>query len=140
MLHTRLIHPDILEALAGAGHGATVLIADGHYPASTRLGPNARLVYLNLAPNLVTTTQILEALLSVVAFEGAQVMMPADGKDAPIFSDYQDMLSDAVPLDRIERFAFYEAASTTDCCLTIVSADTRHYANLLLTLGVRPNV
>lgn len=140
MLRTDLIHPDILEALAGAGHGATVLIADGHYPASTRLGPNARLVYMNLAPNLVTTTQILEAVMSVATFEAARVMMPADGQDAPVFADYQAKLGDATPLERIERFAFYEAASTPDCCLTIVSADTRHYANLLLTLGVRPTV
>ncbi|NLF56040.1 MAG: RbsD or FucU transport, partial [Candidatus Hydrogenedens sp.] len=30
MLKQRLTHPDILEALAAAGHGSKVLIADGN--------------------------------------------------------------------------------------------------------------
>jgi L-fucose mutarotase/ribose pyranase (RbsD/FucU family) len=35
VLRTRLLHPEILAALAGAGHGSRVLIADGNYPFST---------------------------------------------------------------------------------------------------------
>ncbi len=140
MLATKLIHPDILGAVAGAGHGAKILIADGHYPASTKAGEQAELVYLNLMPNLVTTTQVLEALNSVATFEAAEVMLPADGNDAPVFAEYIKMLPKGLPFERMERFDFYDAASTDDVCLTIVTADTRHYANLLLTLGVRPDV
>lgn len=44
MLPTELPHPEILQALAGAGHGALVLIADGHYPASAATGDRARTV------------------------------------------------------------------------------------------------
>ena len=58
MLKHRLLHPEISEILARAGHHAKVLIADGNYPASTTLGPNARLVSLNLAPGLVTVSQV----------------------------------------------------------------------------------
>ena len=50
MLKNRLLHPDILAALGRAGHGSKVLIADGNYPFSTTLGPNAMLVSLNLSP------------------------------------------------------------------------------------------
>ncbi|MBE1588828.1 L-fucose mutarotase/ribose pyranase (RbsD/FucU family) [Nonomuraea angiospora] len=55
MLLTELLHPGILEALAGAGHGARVLLADGHYPASTATGERARTVHLNLAPGLLAS-------------------------------------------------------------------------------------
>jgi len=41
MLTTGLIHPGILRALAGAGHGARILIADANYPHSTGIGQRA---------------------------------------------------------------------------------------------------
>jgi L-fucose mutarotase len=41
MLQYKLIHPQILAALAAAGHGSTVLIADGNYPFSTAANPQA---------------------------------------------------------------------------------------------------
>ena len=46
MLKGKLIHPDILAALGQAGHGSRILIADGNYPFSTKLGPVAKLVSL----------------------------------------------------------------------------------------------
>ncbi len=38
MLKTKLTHPEILQALARAGHGSRVLIADGDYPVGTMIG------------------------------------------------------------------------------------------------------
>lgn len=138
MLRHELTHPDILAALAGAGHGSSILIADGNYPAGTRVGENAELCYLNLRPDFPTVTDVLETLLSAMYVESATVMQPADGKDAAIFADFKRLLPNQVPLNRLERFDFYEAASTDECCLIIVTGDRRHYANLLLTMGVRP--
>ena len=63
MLKHALIHPEINEVLARAGHHSRILIADGNYPASTKKGPNARVLSLNLAPGLVTVSQVLEVLL-----------------------------------------------------------------------------
>ena len=63
MLKHQLIHPQINAILGRAGHHGTILIADGNYPASSTLGPNAQLVSLNLAPGLVTCSQVLEVLL-----------------------------------------------------------------------------
>ena len=59
MLKTTLLHPDILRVIARAGHHAKILIADGNYPASTKRGPNAELVCLNLSPGIVTVAQVL---------------------------------------------------------------------------------
>ncbi len=61
MLKSCLLHPEILEALGRAGHSSKILIADGNYPFATQLGPNARLVSLNLSPGLGNITQVLEA-------------------------------------------------------------------------------
>ena len=36
MLRYQLLHPEILAALGGAGHGSQILIADGNYPFETR--------------------------------------------------------------------------------------------------------
>jgi L-fucose mutarotase len=137
MLKTELLHPHILAAIAGAGHGSTILIADGNYPAGTRVGENADIVYLNLSPDVPTVTQILETLLTAIEVESATVMMPASGEDAPIFKEFETLLPDNTPMVRLERFEFYEEASTDDLCLIIVSGERRVYANLLLTIGVR---
>ena len=38
MLKGKLIHPDIMAALALCGHGDKVLIADGNYPLDSKTG------------------------------------------------------------------------------------------------------
>ena len=145
MLRGKLIHPDILEALGSAGHGSKVLIADGNYPASTTLGPNAVLVPLNLCPGVVTCTQVLQSLLSMVPVESAVVMEYlrsgpyALPEDPPVWNEFRTLLdTDGPPseLQEIERMTFYETARQPDVCLTILTADQRIYANLLLTIGV----
>jgi L-fucose mutarotase len=131
----RLIHPVILEALASAGHGAKVLITDGNYPASTCIGDNASLVYLNLSPGKPTVTEVLDILLTAIVIEDAAVMMPASGTEPPIFQEFRSLMPE-LPLTKFERFEFYEEASGSDTCLQIVTGEQRIYANLLLTLGV----
>jgi len=135
MLKQRLIHPEILEALAAAGHGARILITDGNYPASTCVGENASLVYLNLAPGLVTVTDVLSALLTAIPIEDAAVMDPAEGPDPDIFDEFQRMMPE-LELTRFGRFEFYEEASGPETCLQVATGEQRIYANILLTIGV----
>lgn len=135
MLKQRLIHPEILEALAAAGHGSRILIADGNYPASTCLGENASLIYLNLAPGLITVTDVLAVLLTAVPIEDAAVMEPENGPDPAIFAEFQRMIPD-IELTRFGRFEFYEEASGPQTCLQVITGEQRIYANLLLTIGV----
>jgi L-fucose mutarotase len=59
VLRTRLIHPEILAALAAAGHGSQLLLSDGNFPHATASPPGARRVYLNLSPGRVTVTEVL---------------------------------------------------------------------------------
>jgi len=145
MLKNQLLHPQILAALARAGHGSKVLISDGNYPHWTRRGPNAELVYLNLAPGLPTVTDVLKVLLSAIPVEAAEVMDYARTgpyalkQDPPIWNEFRQILHDNnvdVELSKIDRMAFYDAAETKDVCLTIATGEQRIYANLLLTIGV----
>ena len=137
MLLTELLHPEILRALAGAGHGARVLIADGHYPASTATGRRAATVHLNLAPGLLDVTTVLKVLQRAVPVEAAHVMVPPAGSpEPPAITEYRALVA-PLPVEPLDRFAFYEAARSSDLALAIVTADVRIYANLLLTIGVR---
>ena len=146
LLHSKLIHPTINEVLGRAGHGSRVLIADGNYPASTTLGPNATQVNLNLSPGLVTCTQVLEALVTAMPIEAAAVMAYAKTgpygltEDPPIWSEFKQIFQDAkvdVDLELIERFKFYDVGAEPNVALTIATGEQRIYANLLLTIGVR---
>lgn len=135
MLMQRLIHPEILAALASAGHGAKVLITDGNYPASTCLGDNADIVYLNLAPGKPGVVEVLDILLTAMIVEDAAVMTPESGEEPAIFQEFRSLMPD-VSLTKYERFEFYEEASGPETCLQIVTGEQRIYANLLLTMGV----
>jgi len=146
MLRHKLIHGKINEVLGRAGHHAKVLIADGNYPASSAIGPNAELVSLNLMPGVVTCTQVLEALLSAMPFEAANTMMYetsgpyALSEDPPVWSQYRDTIKKAglsLELKPIEKWEFYKHVATPDHVLTIQTADQQRFANLLLSVGVR---
>jgi L-fucose mutarotase len=146
MLKTSLTHPDILRVLARAGHHSKILIADGNYPASTKRGPNAELVSLNLAPGVVTVAQVLRALLSAVPVDHVNTMgIPADDPYAqqgepPVWTEYRRVLAEAelkVPLEPIVKWDFYKHVESPDHVLTIQTADQSLWANVLLTMGCR---
>jgi len=139
MLRYKLLHPEILAALGGAGHGSQVLIADGNYPFDTRSSPNARRVYLNLAPDLLTATDVLAVLVDAIPIETAHVMVPDEGDEPTIFKEFRALLSDR-ELYILRRFEFYNAASSPDLALVIATGERRVYANILLTIGVVPPV
>ena len=148
MLKHQLIHPKINEVLGRAGHHSTILIADGNYPASTKRGPNAEIVCLNLSPGVVTVAQVLQALLSAVEVDKINTMgIPADDPYAqkgepPVWDEYRRTIKNArlkLRLQPIQKWDFYEAVGSADHVLTIQTGDQALWANLLLTMGCRTN-
>jgi len=137
MLRYRLLQPDVLHALAAGGHGGRVLIADGNYPFATGTRPGAPRVHLNLAPDRLRVTEVLEVLIDAAPFEAAHVMMPESGDEPAIFAEFRALLP-GVALQPLERFAFYDTARGPDLTLAIATGERRIYANLLLTIGVVP--
>jgi L-fucose mutarotase len=138
VLTTTLLHPQLLEALATAGHGSRVLIADGNYPFGTRANPRATRVYLNLVPGVLDAPTVLAAVLAAVPVEAAHAMGPDDGSEPSIYADFRALLPAAVEVVRMDRHAFYDAARDDDVALVIATAERRLFANILITLGVRP--
>jgi L-fucose mutarotase len=134
MILNSVIHPPLLGALAAAGHGATVLIADGNYPFSTATAPAAARVHLNLRPGLLDATTVLDAVLDVVPIEAATVMSPGSD-EPPIFAEFAERLP-GIPVTRLGRHQFYEAARGVDLAVAIATGEQRLYGNLLLTIGV----
>ncbi len=146
MLKTSLTHPEILRVLARAGHHSRILIADGNYPASSKRGPNAELVCLNLAPGIVTVSQVLRAILSVAPIDHVNTMgIPPDDPYAqqgepPVWAEYRAILAEASAawkLEPILKWDFYRHVESPDHVLTIQTADQSLWANVLLTMGCR---
>jgi L-fucose mutarotase len=137
VLNYTLIHPPLLGALAAAGHGSQVLLADGNYPCATARPVGAPVIHLNLRPGLLSVTEVLRPLLDAVNVEAAHVMALPDGSSVPAHAEYQELLGEQVALSVVERFAFYEAARGPDVAFLVATGDQRICANLLLTIGVR---
>ena len=146
MLKSTLLHPEILRICARAGHHAKILIADGNYPASTKKGPNAELVCLQLLPGVPTVTQVLQAILSAVLVDHVNTMgIPPDDPYAkhgepPAWAEFRTIAKGAgiaAPIEAISKWDFYEAVESADHVLTVQTADQALWANVLLTVGCR---
>src|ERR1043165_2745356 len=128
MLKLSLVHPGILAALARAGHHAKILIADGNYPVSSKKGPHAELIHLNLSPGIVTVSEVLAAILSAAPVEELNAMgIPADDPYArkgepPVWSEYRRVLKECgsrLKLEPLLKWDFYKAVESHDHVLTI---------------------
>ena len=137
MLRYQLIHPPLLNVLASAGHGSTVLLADANYPHSTGSRSGAPLIHLNLSPGAVPVDQVLQVLLDTVEFEAAAVMQPDNGDVPTVFATFTALLG-GMALEPLTRQQFYAAARGPDLAVTVATGDQRLYANILLTIGVVP--
>ena len=146
MLKHRLIHPDISAILARAGHHSKVLIADGNYPCSTKKGPNATVICLNLAPGCITVSQALAAVLSAVQVDLVNTMgIPADDSYAqagepPVWAEFRSVVAASgcrAQVEPILKWDFYKHVESPDHVLTIQTGDQALWGNVLLTLGCR---
>ena len=146
MLKTTLLHPDILRACARAGHHSKILIADGNYPAATKIGALAELVCLQLSPGIPTVAQVLRAILAEVPIDVINTMgidpndEYASQEDPPVWNEYRQILKECGStrqLEPIVKWDFYAAAQSDDLVITIQTADQALWANLLLSVGVR---
>ena len=146
MLKHKLIHPQINEIIGRAGHHSKILIADGNYPSSSKKGPNAEIVCLNLMPGVLNCAQVLEAILSAVPIDEINTMMYTQDDpyaldaDPPVWDDYRKVIADAgldLELKPVDKWDFYDAVATPDHVLTVQTADRQRYANILLSIGVR---
>lgn len=136
MLKGPLTHPTLIGALAAAGHGSKVLIADGNYPHSTGARAGAERIHLNLRPGLPTVDDVLDVLLEAIPIEAAAVMVPGTGEKVAAHEGFRRSLPEGLPWTELGRFEFYDGCRSEDLAIVIATGEQRIYANLLLTIGV----
>lgn len=133
-----LLTPDLLHALASAGHGDRIAIVDANFPAASTA---RRLVSIPGAD----AGAVLRAVLSVLPVDTfvpdpALVMQVVGDPGAmpPAVEEFTRLLAaaGAPPPGKLERHAFYAAAR--DAFAVVHTGERRLYGNILLSKGVVP--
>ena len=131
----RLMAPPLLAVLAEMGHGDELAIVDANFPAATMA---RRLVHM---PGL-DAPPVLEAVLTLLPLDDfvdcpASVMTPG-GARPPVLDAFQAVLDaaagQAVRLEELERFAFYDRARAAFA--VVATAEARLYGCMLVRKGV----
>jgi L-fucose mutarotase len=135
-----LIGPDLLALLHRMGHGDEIVLADAHFPGESVGRRVLRADGLRIAP-LMDGILPLFALDSYV--ENPVVMMavvPGDALDPAVEASYRAIIDrywpETPPIQRLERFAFYERAR--QAFAVVMTGETVKYGNIILKKGVTP--
>ena len=128
-----VISPDLLKALAEMGHGDEIVISDAHFPGHSF---NSRVLCADGVPadRLLAGIAPLFELDSYAAPVIMMAPVPGDSLDPTVEARYRTALHFEGPIERIERFAFYERARSAFAVL--ISGETAPYGNIILKKGV----
>lgn len=137
MLTIDCLNPILLSAIASCGHGDKILITDGNYPLKSCTNENTNKIYLALAPDKPTVTDVLSVLAYTLNFEKAEVMTPGEGEEPEIYQEFKKILNNIDGLSKLGRQEFYDASKEPNVMVGINTGETRVFANILLTVGVR---
>ena len=135
-----LISPELLTILHRMGHGDEIVLADAHFPGDTFGRRSLRADGLKIA-------DLLDAVLPLFVLDGyvdsPLIMMaavPGDELDPTVEQGYRTAVDrhwpDTTPIERMERFAFYDRAKTAFAI--VVTGETAKYGNIILKKGVTP--
>ena len=135
-----LISPELLSTLTRMGHGDEIVLADAHFPGESVNATVIRADGLKIA-------DLLGAILPLFALdtyvESPAFMMdavPGDTLDPAVEASYRKAIDahwpDTPPIERVERFAFYEQAK--GAFAVVMTGETAKYGNIILKKGVTP--
>lgn len=134
-----ILSPELLKILMEMGHGDTLCIGDGNFPAAS-IARDAHLVRLDGHG----VPEILDAILQLFPLDpyveapvSLMEVVPGDPVETPIWDEYAKIVEKHEPgtkIGHIERFAFYDVAKK--CYAIIATGETALYANIILQKGV----
>ena len=135
-----LISPELLAVLARMGHGDEIVLADAHFPGESFNNRILRADGLRISdlltailPLFELDAYVLHPLIMMDAVEG-------DTLDPSVEKAYLKSIRitnpDAAPIERIDRFAFYER--TKSAFAVVITGETAKYGNIILKKGVTP--
>ena len=140
-----LLDADLLYALRRMGHGDEIAVVDTNFPAASTAVTTVTGHPLLMAG--VSSARAVEAVLSVMPLD-TFVPDPAGRMEVvgdpqvvpPVQREVQQALDRAaskhVPLQGVERFAFYERAKSAFAI--IATGERRFYADFIFKKGVVP--
>ena len=137
-----LLNADVLRALRAMGHGDVIVVVDGNFPAESTA---RRTVSGELLRIDASAPRAVEAVLSVMPLDtfvdgAVRTMAVVDSPDEvqEVHREIAEVVRRAegrdVPVERVERFAFYDLARAAYAILQV--AEPRFYANFALVKGV----
>ncbi|WP_088348774.1 MULTISPECIES: RbsD/FucU domain-containing protein [Rhodomicrobium] len=131
-----ILSADLLHGLRAMGHGDTIVIADGSFPAATVA---QRLVNMEAAD----LKRALGAILSVLPIDedepGPVIGMEVIGQPEQNMPAHDVIraevaaVNDRVALKLVERFAFYELAK--QAFLVVATGERLFYGNVIIRKG-----
>ncbi len=130
-----VISPELLKTLAEMGHGDEIVFSDAHFPGPTFNANVLRPAGLGAAALLAGLIPLFE----LDAYATPVIMMeavPGDALDPSVEAKYRQALGYEGPVERIERYAFYERAQKAYA--VVITGETAKYGNIILKKGVTP--
>jgi L-fucose mutarotase len=135
-----LISPELLSVLCRMGHGDEIVLADAHFPGES---VNERVI----RADGLRVPDLLDAILPLFALDTyvrsplfMMAPVPGDALDPAVEESYRRAIDkhapDTPPIERVERFAFYEQAK--DAFAVVMTGETAKYGNIILKKGVTP--
>ena len=134
-----ILTPDLLKILMEMGHGDTLVIGDGNFPAAS-IAKNSQLVRLDGHG----VPEILDAILQLFPLDpyveapvSLMEVVPGDPVETPIWDEYAKIVEKHEPgtkIGHIERFQFYEVAKKAYA--VVATGEGALYANIILQKGV----
>ena len=135
-----ILSPELLKVLCEMGHGDSIVIADGNFPAQS-MGKNGIVIRMDGHG----VPEILEAILQVFPLDqyvekpvSLMERVPGDQADVSIWKTYDRLIEAAEPrgtalIQKLERFAFYEESKKAYAI--IATSERSQYANVILQKG-----
>lgn len=135
-----VISPALLDALFRMGHGDEIVLADAFFPGDSCNGRVIR-------ADGISIPALLDGILALMNLDSyvphPLVMMAAaagDSLDPRVEQSYRAVIDrrwpQTPPVERIERFAFYERSAKAFAVL--MTGETVKYGNIILKKGVIP--
>lgn len=136
-----IISPELLKVLSEMGHGDTIVIGDGNFPAES-MGKDAKVIRLDGHG----VPEVLDGILQLMPLDTyvehpvkLMEVVAGDDVETPIWDTYKEIIGkyddrkDAA-VGNVERFKFYDESKKAYAI--IATGETAIYANVLLQKGV----
>ena len=134
------IGPELLDTLFRMGHGDEIVLADAFFPGHS-------VNSLVIRADGIKIPALLDGILALINLDAyvprpLAMMAPAAGDtlDETVEKSFRAVIDrywpETPPVERIERFAFYERAERAYA--VVMTGETVKYGNIILKKGVIP--